>query len=88
MHLKPLATTSAEWITEGPITSSSPALLTNFGQVAFMDSAATADGTTGTISSPQWSAIRNTSGDGNIATPGPLIADGSAFSVTISTPKQ
>jgi peptidase A4-like protein len=90
---------SAEWVAEAPSACDDagncrPLPLTNFGTATFTNASATADGHTGTISDPAWSAtaISLVSGDyGRYgpwqetapagAVPGALSSDGSAFSV-------
>ena len=84
--------TSAEWIAEAP-SSCSPfnpngctiRPLANFGTVAFTAGSATADGHTGAITDPQWTAgaIQLVSLSGKpVAQPSVISADGSSFAVT------
>jgi hypothetical protein len=94
-------TESAEWIAEAPSQcdgtgNCQPLALADFGKVKFTDASATANGHTGTISDPSWSAqpVQLNAGAGQsgqdgfvsnassaAATPSGLSSDGSAFSV-------
>jgi Peptidase A4 family len=56
-------TSSAEWIAESPSTTTQPGVyqtlpLANFGEATFTAAFATADGDTGSISDPSWSAAQ------------------------------
>lgn len=92
-------TSSAEWIAEAPSAcdgtgSCSPLPLADFGSVQFTGATATANGHTGPISDPAWSAqpvtlgasgasdisLGSGAGSGN-ASPSSLSSDGSSFSV-------
>jgi hypothetical protein len=92
-------TSSAEWIAEAPSAcdgsgSCQTLPLADFGTVQFTSATATANGHTGTVSDPNWSAqavelgssgisdVSYGSGDGaSSATPSSLSSDGSSFSV-------
>jgi hypothetical protein len=92
-------TSSAEWIAEAPSAcdgsgSCQPLPLADFGTVQFTGATATADGHTGTISDPSWSAQPvqlGGSGSSDVsygsdasssgASPSSLSSDGSSFSV-------
>lgn len=92
-------TSSAEWIAEAPSAcdgsgSCQPLPLADFGTIQFTGATATANGHTGTISDPNWSAQPVQLGDGGIsdvsyasntgssaASPSSLSSDGSSFSV-------
>jgi Peptidase A4 family len=92
-------TSSAEWIAEAPSAcdgsgSCQPLPLSDFGTVQFTGSSATADGHTGPISDPEWSAQAVVLGSGGAsdvsyapdqssagATPTSLSSDGSSFAV-------
>ncbi len=92
-------TSSAEWIAEAPSQcdgsgSCTPLPLSDFGTVDFSNSTATANGHTGTISDPSWTAQPIALGAGGAtevsygsgqnsagATPSSLSSDGSSFSV-------
>jgi Peptidase A4 family len=92
-------TSSAEWIAEAPSAcdgsgSCQPLPLADFGTVQFTSATATANGHTGTISDPNWSAQPVELGGGagvseisysgqgaSSATPSSLSSDGSSFSV-------
>jgi hypothetical protein len=91
-------TASAEWIAEAPSAcdgsgSCQPLPLADFGTVQFTSATATANGHTGTISDPNWSAQAVQLGGGDVsdinyssqsasaATPSSLSSDGSSFSV-------
>jgi hypothetical protein len=95
LHVRTLASESAEWVIEGPWWKVPP-LLTDFGDVTFTGASATQispDGThTGSISDPAWRAVEpniisgNESGfyEPNIehyAAPSALSADGSGFTI-------
>lgn len=88
---------TAEWIAEAPSACDSsgncqPVPLADFGSVGFTGASATADGHTGPISDPNWTAqpVELASGGGDFvsdqqsggATPSDLGNDGSSFSVT------
>ena len=93
-------TSSAEWIAEAPSQcdgsgSCTPLPLSDFGTVDFTNATATANGHTGTISDPNWTAqpvalgssgaydVSYGSSDNTAgATPSNLSSDGSSFSVT------
>lgn len=94
VHVRALATDSAEWIVEGP--SAPGRTLTDFGSVAFSDATATqADSQgvhTGGVDDPAWgysepdvlganAAGAHQSAVESAAAPGPLSAPGSAFTV-------
>ena len=83
---------SADWIAEAPsvcqgadasdTSACTPVSLPNFGTVTFSGASATADGSTDTISSSDWSAeAMQLGGSGAGATPSSLSSDGSSFSV-------
>lgn len=90
-------TSSAEWIAEAPSacdqTGNCQTLpLANFGSVNFTNATATANGHTGPINDPNWTAqpVQMASGSGFVsdggtsqagASPGGVSADGSSFSV-------
>ena len=92
-------TSSAEWIAEAPSAcdgsgSCQPLPLADFGTVQFTSATATANGHTGTISDPNWSAQPVQLGGGSVsnvsygsdtgasgASPSSLSSDGSSFSV-------
>ena len=92
-------TSSAEWIAEAPSScdgsgACQPLPLSDFGTVQFTSASATANGHTGTISDPNWSAQPVVLGSGGAsdvsfaagqssagAAPGSLSSDGSSFSV-------
>ncbi len=92
---------SAEWIAEAPSScdgsgSCQPLPLTDFGSVQFTSATATADGHTGTINDPNWTASPIVLGSGGStdvslgagsssagASPSGLSSDGSAFSVSV-----
>jgi len=92
-------TSSAEWIAEAPSQcdgsgNCTPLPLSDFGTVDFTNATATANGHTGTISDPNWTATPVALGaDGSYdvsfgggqnsagATPSTLSSDGSSFSV-------
>jgi hypothetical protein len=92
-------TSSAEWIAEAPSQcdgsgNCTPLPLSDFGTVDFTNATATANGHTGTISDPNWSAQPVALGSGGTydigygssqntagATPSTLSSDGSSFSV-------
>jgi hypothetical protein len=95
-------TSSAEWIAEAPSAcdgsgSCQPLPLADFGTVQFTSASATANGHTGTISDPNWSAqavqlggsgasdVSYSSQDASSATPSSLSSDGSSFSVASQT---
>jgi hypothetical protein len=96
-------TSSAEWIAEAPSAcdgsgSCQPLPLTDFGTAQFTNSTATANGHTGTISDPNWSAQPVTLGNSGVsdvsydsgsgsagATPSSLSSDGSSFSVAVQS---
>jgi Peptidase A4 family len=93
-------TSSAEWVAEAPSQcdgsgSCTPLPLSDFGTVDFTNATATANGHTGTISDPSWTAQPIALGsDGTYdigygssqntagASPSSLSSDGSSFSVT------
>jgi len=93
-------TSSAEWIAEAPSQcdgsgSCTPLPLSDFGTVHFSNATATANGHTGTISDPNWTAQAVALGSGGSyeigygssqntagATPSSVSSDGSSFSVT------
>ena len=95
-------TGSAEWITEAPNNClrnvCRVASLANFGKVTFENIAATGDGSPGTLSNPDWTAIplrlvpgvQTALGSGTAipshshagATPGPVSRDGRAFRIS------
>lgn len=84
---------SAEWIAEAPSQCVGDASsrcatlpLASFGTVTFAGAATTADGATGTIANPAWTAtpiqlVPRAFGSAS-ATAGPLSTDGSSFAVT------
>ncbi len=83
---------SADWIAEAPslcqggdasgASGCTPVSLANFGTVTFTGASATADGSTDTISSSDWSdEAMQLTGDGQNASPSSLSSDGSSFSV-------
>jgi hypothetical protein len=91
-------TSSAEWIAEAPSACDGsggcqPLPLSDVGTVQFTSATATANGHTGTISDPNWSAQAVQLGGGDVsdvsyssqsasaATPSSLSSDGSSFSV-------
>jgi hypothetical protein len=92
-------TSSAEWIAEAPSQcdgsgNCTPLPLSDFGTVDFTGASATANGHTGTISDPNWTAQPVALGSGGSydvsyapsansagATPSTLSSDGSSFSV-------
>jgi Peptidase A4 family len=92
-------TSSAEWIAEAPSecdgsSSCTPLQLSDFGTVDFTSATATANGHTGTISDPNWTAqtvALGSNGSYDVgygssqntasATPSSLSSDGSSFSV-------
>lgn len=94
-------TSSAEWIAEAPSScdesgSCQPLPLTDFGNVEFTSATATANGHTGPINDPNWTASPITLGasgstdvslgggsSGAGASPSGLSSDGSAFSVSV-----
>jgi hypothetical protein len=93
---------SAEWIAEAPSAcdgsgSCQPLPLSDFGTVQFTSATATADGHTGTISDPNWSAQAIQLGSGGAsdvsyggqgsagASPTSLSSDGSSFSVAYAS---
>jgi hypothetical protein len=99
-------TSSAEWIAEAPSAcdgsgasgSCQTLPLADFGTVQFTSATATANGHTGTISDPAWSAQPVQLGGGSVsevsygsgtgssaATPSSLSSDGSSFSVATDT---
>jgi hypothetical protein len=99
-------TSSAEWIAEAPSAcdgsgasgSCQTLPLADFGTVQFTSATATANGHTGTISDPAWSAQPVQLGGGSVsevsygsgtgssaATPSSLSPDGSSFSVATDT---
>ena len=93
-------TSSAEWVAEAPSQcdgsgSCTPLPLSDFGTVGFTNATATANGHTGTISDPNWTAqpiALGSNGTYDIgygssqntagASPSSLSSDGSSFSVT------
>jgi hypothetical protein len=83
--------TSAEWIAEAPSACSGSTCnvlpLANFGFVPFSTcSADAASGTSGTITSPVWSAdvITMVRSNGSVlAQPSPVSADGASFTVSV-----
>ncbi len=93
-------TSSAEWIAEAPSQcdgsgNCTPLALSDFGAVDFTNASATANGHTGTISDPSWTAEPVALGAGGSydvslggsdnsagATPSTLSSDGSSFSVS------
>jgi hypothetical protein len=98
---------SAEWIAEAPSTcddygNCQTVTLTNFGKVAFSNAHATANGHTGTISDPAWTAdsiqlqgsdasfgpFASYDGGNAEANPTVLSAGGSSFSVGYSLAAQ
>ena len=94
VHVRALATNSAEWIVEGP--SRSGGVLTDFGSVSFTDATATQAGAsgvhTGSVDDPAWRYVEPDvlgAGDAGAhqsavessAAPGPLAATGEAFTV-------
>jgi hypothetical protein len=101
IHVRALATNSAEWIVEGP--SQRGADLTDFGSVSFTDATATQAGPagvhTGSIDDPAWryvepdvlgggatTASAHQSAVERSAAPGPLATpDGNAFTVDYGT---
>ncbi|MGA2926639.1 MAG: G1 family glutamic endopeptidase, partial [Solirubrobacteraceae bacterium] len=88
---------SAEWIAEAPSTcdesgNCQPLPLADFGTVTFTSTSATADGHTGSISDPNWTAVPvalsgggsgfvSDQGSSADAQPTSLSSDGSSFSV-------
>ncbi|MBV9810328.1 MAG: hypothetical protein JO286_24340 [Solirubrobacterales bacterium] len=94
-------TASAEWIAEAPSScdgsgSCQPLPLTDFGTVQFTSATATANGHTGTINDPNWTANPVALGSGGStdislgagsssagASPSGLSSDASAFSVSV-----
>jgi Peptidase A4 family len=98
-------TSTAEWIAEAPSScdgsgNCQPLPLTNFGTVKFSNASATADGHTGAISDPSWTAqpvalsaaasgynpaALVSSASTADAAPTTLSTDGSSFSVTASS---
>lgn len=81
-------TSSAEWIAEAPSADDGqgdlqPLPLADFGTVGFTSASATADGHTGTISDPSWSAqpVALDQSSSATAQPSSLSSDGSSFSV-------
>ena len=92
-------TSSAEWVAEAPSQcdgsgNCTPLPLSDFGTVDFTNATATANGHTGTISDPNWTAQPIALGSGGTydvgygssqntagATPSSLSSDGSSFSV-------
>ncbi len=101
LHPSLIDVTSADWIVEAPsdctsMTSCQTLPLANFGSASFTRaSVQTVAGHTGTISNPSWtttkvilrpsSRLLSNSAAAGGATPSPLRAGGSAFSVTYST---
>jgi hypothetical protein len=82
--------TSAEWIAEAPSacsgTSCNVLPLANFGFVPFSTCSADASGTSGTITSPVWSAdvITMVHSNGSVlAQPSTVSADGASFAVSV-----
>jgi Peptidase A4 family len=93
-------TSSAEWVAEAPSQcdgsgNCTPLALSDFGTVDFTNATATANGHTGTISDPNWTAQPIALGSGGTydigygssqntagASPSSLSSDGSSFSVT------
>jgi Peptidase A4 family len=82
--------TSAEWIAEAPSacsgTSCNVLPLANFGFVPFSTCSADASGTSGTITSPTWSAdvITMVHSNGSVlAQPSQVSADGASFAVSV-----
>jgi hypothetical protein len=83
---------SAEWIAEAPsacqggdasdVSNCTPVSLADFGTVTFTGAAATANGATDTISSPNWDAQAVQLSGSSSAAPSSLSSDGSSFSVT------
>jgi hypothetical protein len=95
VHVRPLATDSAEWIVEGP--AHRGPILTNFGSVSFTDATATQVGPSGahsgSVDDPAWSYSEpdvlggddpgvHQSAVERSAAPGPLTASGDAFTVS------
>ncbi|HEY1775129.1 MAG TPA: G1 family glutamic endopeptidase [Solirubrobacteraceae bacterium] len=98
VHVKALATDSAEWIVEGPARRG--ITLTDFGSVSFADATATETGPTGvqtgSVDDAAWRYsepdVLGASVSGahqsaveNSATPGPLTATGDGFTVNYGT---
>ena len=93
-------TSSAEWVAEAPSQcdgsgNCTPLALSDFGTVNFTNATATANGHSGTISDPNWTAQPIALGSGGTydigygssqntagASPSSLSSDGSSFSVT------
>jgi len=95
VHLRPLASDSAEWIVEGP--AHRGPLLTNFGSVSFTDATATQVGPSGahsgSVDDSAWSYSEpdvlggddpgvHQSAVERSAAPGPLTGSGDAFTVS------
>jgi hypothetical protein len=81
---------SAEWIAEAPSACSGSTCnvlpLANFGYVGFSMCSADASGSSGTITSPVWSAdlITMVRSNGSVlAQPSPASADGASFTVSV-----
>jgi DNA-binding CsgD family transcriptional regulator len=101
LHMANPDVSSAEWIAEAPsvcdqANQCAVLPLASFGSLQFAHASATADGHTGTISDPSWSATAVTLGQGQLfggprgvvavqtsaAVPSPLSAAGDSFTVT------
>ena len=83
-------TDSAEWIVEAPAMCFATCTLlplATFGRVIFTEASAKVGGHTGTISDSRWTPSRFKMGirkGRTLATPSPLVADGSSFAVAHS----
>lgn len=92
LHLKPVATQSAEWVVEGPYITLDCPLLTPFAPVTFTNASATqtlADGAphTGSIADPAWNyQSDNIWAPPNYSTAGPLNPTSNGFTVSTTQP--